>query len=144
MERAVSKLQTFINRSLRRILGIYWPGTISNVDQWETTGQARVRQEMTSRKWTWIGHILRRPNYCISRQALRWNPQGSRQRGDNARAVGEIQTTPSSREVFAGTSWNACPGQRGLEGLCQWSMFRDGIIKGFKSDHKHFYFETFI
>ena len=23
-------------------------------------------------------------------------------------------------------------GQRGLEGLCQWPMFRDGIIKGFR------------
>ena len=31
----------------------------------------------------------------------------------------------------AGTS---VQGQRGLEGLCQWPMFRDGIIKGFRSD----------
>ena len=36
---------------------------------------------MTSRKWTWIGHTLRRPNYCIARQALLWNSQGSRRRG---------------------------------------------------------------
>ena len=55
--------------------------TISKANLWETTGQAPVRQEMTSRKWTWIGHTLRRPNYCIARQALRWNPQGSRRRG---------------------------------------------------------------
>ena len=80
-EKTVSKLQTFINRCLRRILGIYGPATISNANLWETTGQAPVRQEMTSRKWTWIGHTLRRPNYCIARQALRWNPQGSRRRG---------------------------------------------------------------
>ena len=70
-EKTMSKLQTFINRCLRRILGIYWPATISNANLWETTGQAPVRQEMTSRKWTWIGHTLRRPNYCIARQALR-------------------------------------------------------------------------
>ena len=69
-EKTVSKLQTFINRCLCRILGIYWPATISNANLWETTGQAPVRQELTSRKWTWIGHTLRRPNYCIARQAL--------------------------------------------------------------------------
>ena len=48
---------------------------------WETTGQPPVRQNITSRKWTLIGHTLRRPNYCIVRQALRWNQQGGRRRG---------------------------------------------------------------
>ena len=80
-EKTMSKLQTFINRCLRRILDIYWPATISHANLWETTGQAPVRQEMTSRKWTWIGHTLGRPNYCIAQQALLWNPQGSRRRG---------------------------------------------------------------
>ena len=80
-EKTMSKLQTFINRCLRRILGIYWPATISNANLWETTGQAPVRQELTSRKWTWIGHTLRRPNHCVPRQALLWNPQVSRRRG---------------------------------------------------------------
>ena len=41
------------------------------------TGQAPVRQEMISRKWTWICYTLRRPNYCSARQALHWNPQAS-------------------------------------------------------------------
>jgi len=35
--------------------------------------------------------------------------------GDRATA-GETQTTPSSREVFPGTSWNACPGTEGTGG----------------------------
>ena len=65
---------------VRRVLGIYWLTTIGSA-AWETTGQAPMRQELTSRKWTWIGHTLRRPNYCIARQALLWNPQGSRRRG---------------------------------------------------------------
>ena len=43
---------------------------INNANLWETMGQAPVRQELTSRKWTWIGLTLRRPNYCIARQAL--------------------------------------------------------------------------
>lgn len=37
-EKTVSELQTFVNRCLRRILGIYWPVTISNFKLWETTG----------------------------------------------------------------------------------------------------------
>lgn len=52
IEKRESKLQTFINRCLRRILGIYWPATIINANLWEATGQEPVRQEMTSRKWT--------------------------------------------------------------------------------------------
>ena len=80
-EKTVSKLQTFINRCLRRILQIYWPDTISNASLWETTGQLPVKEQIKKRKWTWIGHTLRRSNTCIARQALGWNPQGSRRRG---------------------------------------------------------------
>ena len=69
-EKTVSKLQRFVNRCLRRILGISdWPATINNASLWETTGQAPMRQEIISTKWTWIGHTLRRLNYCIARQA---------------------------------------------------------------------------
>jgi len=77
-EKTVSKLQTFANRCLRRILQIYWPDTISNATLWETTGQLPVKEQIKKRKWTWIVHILRRSNTCIARQALGWNPQGSR------------------------------------------------------------------
>ena len=68
-EKTVSKLQPFVNRGLRRILGIFWPVTISNFNLWETTGQAPVRQQMMSRKWAWIGHTLTRSSDCIARQA---------------------------------------------------------------------------
>ena len=80
-ENTVSKLQTFVNRCLRRILQIYWPDTINNATLWESTGQLPVKEQIKKRKWTWIGHILRRPNTCLARQALGWNPQGSRRRG---------------------------------------------------------------
>jgi hypothetical protein len=33
------------------------------------------------RKWTWIGHTLRKGNEAIERKALNWNPQGKRRRG---------------------------------------------------------------
>ena len=37
--------------------------------------------QISKRKWRWIGHILRKPANNITRQALRWNPQGKRKRG---------------------------------------------------------------
>ena len=92
---------------------------------------------MTSRKWTWIGHTLRRPNYCIARQALPWNPQGSRRRGrPRNRWRRDTDHTIQSR----GLSWQQLErlsrDRGGLEGLCQWPMFRDGMIQGFRSDQK--------
>ena len=76
-EKTMSKLQTFVNRCLK----IYWPDTISNATLWEITGRLSVKEQIKKRKWTWIGHILRRSNTCTARQALGWNPQGSRRRG---------------------------------------------------------------
>jgi len=60
-----------INRCL---LHIYWPSTVSNFNLWEATGQTPVKQQIMSRKWTWIGHTLRRPMDCIALQDLFWNP----------------------------------------------------------------------
>ena len=75
------KVQTFINSCLRRILSIHWPDTISNNDLWQRVGLPPVEEEIKRRRWGWIGHTLRKPNTSITRQALRWNPQGTRKRG---------------------------------------------------------------
>ncbi|KAK2164714.1 hypothetical protein LSH36_60g09012 [Paralvinella palmiformis] len=75
------KLQTFINKCLRRILQIRWPYTISNSDLWEKTHQRNAGDEIRRRQWGWIGHTLRKPASTITRQALTWNPQGKRKRG---------------------------------------------------------------
>ena len=77
----VTKLQTFINKCLRRILKVYWPETIRNIDLWERTDQEPVEISMKRRKWRWIGHTLRKPANNITRQALDWNPSGTRKRG---------------------------------------------------------------
>ena len=77
----ITKVQTFINNCLRRILNIHWPDTISNNDLWQRTGQKPVEEEIRRRRWGWIGHTLRKPGTSITRQALRWNPQGKRRRG---------------------------------------------------------------
>ena len=71
------KIQSFINRCMRRILGIWWPNRIRNEDLWERTGQEKIQNQIAIRKWRWIGHTLRKPTDNITRQALRWNPQGN-------------------------------------------------------------------
>ena len=75
------RLQTFINRCLRRIVGVHWPDTISNADLYERTNQVPVETEMKRRKWRWIGHTLRQPRTNLARHSLRWNPQGKRSQG---------------------------------------------------------------
>ena len=76
-----NKLQTFTNRCLRNILNIRWPEIISNKNLWEETRQIPVEIEIKKRKWSWIGHTLRKPASNTTRQALEWNPQGKRKVG---------------------------------------------------------------
>ncbi len=75
------KIQAFIGRCLRRILGIWWPNRISNQELWEQTNQIPPINQLKKRKWTWIGHTLRKGSGNITRKALQWNPQGKRKRG---------------------------------------------------------------
>ena len=75
-EKNLSKLQTFINRCLHRILRVYWSYTISNVNLWKITEQASLTQQIMNRKSSWIGHTLRKPSDWV----LWWNPQGKRRR----------------------------------------------------------------
>jgi len=77
----IHKLQTFVNRSLRRIMNIHWPERISNQELWRRTNQTPIEAEIRKRKWGWIGHTLRKPVDNINRQSLVWNPQGKRKRG---------------------------------------------------------------
>ena len=65
---------------------------------------------------------------CIARQALLWNPQESRRRG---RPCNTWRRDTDHTMKSRGLSWHQ------LEGLCQWPMFRDGIIRGFRSDQTH-------
>ncbi|PFX27744.1 putative uncharacterized transposon-derived protein F52C9.6 [Stylophora pistillata] len=75
------KLEVFINKSLRNILGIWWPRNVSNKELWRQTGQRPVEQEIRQRAWGWIGNTLRRPDGHVVKRALEWNPQGKRKRG---------------------------------------------------------------
>lgn len=77
----INKVQVFINNSLRRICGIRWPEKMANRELWKLTGQDPVEMVIKRRRWSWIGHTLRRSSTSITRQALRWTPQGCRHRG---------------------------------------------------------------
>ena len=76
-----NKLQTFTNHCLRHILRIFWPNRINNINLWERTNQETIEIQLIRRKWSWIGHTLRKDTTTITKQALTWNPQGKRSRG---------------------------------------------------------------
>ncbi|XP_044573417.1 uncharacterized protein LOC123257659 [Drosophila ananassae] len=80
-QRMMTKLQSFINKCLRIICGIFWPKRLSNSDLWRNTGEAPIHHQIKKKKWKWIGHALRKKTDSIVRKALDWNPQGSRRVG---------------------------------------------------------------
>ena len=75
------KVQVFINKCLRRILGIKWQDKISNEEILARTEQTPVDVVIKNRKWRWIRHTLRKNRSCIAKQALKWTPQGTRHQG---------------------------------------------------------------
>ena len=36
--------------------------------------------DITRRKWTWIGHVLRKDSGDVAKESLFWKPEGKRQR----------------------------------------------------------------
>jgi len=40
-----------------------------------------IENQIKRRKWSWIGHTLRKEVGAIEKTALDWNPQGYRRRG---------------------------------------------------------------
>ena len=57
-------LQTFINKCLRYILKTKWQDKATNKETWRRTDQHSIRREIARRKWTWIGHTLRKQKQC--------------------------------------------------------------------------------
>jgi len=75
------KIQVFVNKCLRQILKIRWPGKISNIHLWRKTQQKNIMHEITQSMWRWIGHTWRKDPDDATRHALERNPQGKRKRG---------------------------------------------------------------
>jgi hypothetical protein len=76
----ITRLQTFVNKYLRRIMNIKWFDRITNEDLWSITQQKTIENQIKSRKWNWIGHTLHKEIGAIEKTALDWNPQGHRRR----------------------------------------------------------------
>ena len=74
----IKKLQTFLNRCIRTILGVRWMDRVRNEELWERANQVSMEEEIKKRRWRWIGHTLRKSTASISRHSLKWNPQGKR------------------------------------------------------------------
>ncbi len=75
------RLNSWQNRCLRKILRIFWPQTITNVELYNQTRQEPLNNYIKRRRWKWIGHILRMPQAKIPSVALTWAPEGKRKRG---------------------------------------------------------------
>jgi hypothetical protein len=76
-----AQLQTFVNKRLRIILGIFYPNWITNDDLWRRTRQEKIATIIRRRRWRWLRHTLRKADTSITKQALTWNPQGTRKKG---------------------------------------------------------------
>ena len=62
-----------------------WTSDDSTKSEMRIFGKEQTRNpiniQIKKRKWAWIGHTLRKPPNSITKQALKWNPQGKRNRG---------------------------------------------------------------
>ena len=119
----ITKLQTFVNRCLRRILNIWWPQKISNEDLWKNTNETPILYQIRHRKWGWIGHTLRKPKNNITRQALLWNPQGKRKRGRPRNTwrrdtIAEVETAGYTWKHLEMVAQNKTRWRHLLSGLC--------------------------
>ena len=72
------RVQVFVNRFLRSILGIRWPLVIWNEDLWEITNKERVANEIRRSKQ--YGHTLSKPKDWVTRQVLFWISWSRRER----------------------------------------------------------------
>ena len=116
------RIQTFVNSCLRRIFGIRWPERMKNEDLWERSGQEQMAVQILRRKWGWIGHTLRKPPSCTTRQVLNWNPQGKRKRG-RPRTTWRRDTEEELKQH--GLSWTETT--RAAQNRVRWRSVVDGL-----------------
>jgi hypothetical protein len=62
-------------------MGRIWLEVISNTELWDATAEKPTVLEIKMRKSRWFGRTLRKGDGPIEKQALDWNPQGTRRRG---------------------------------------------------------------
>ena len=75
------KLNVFQHKCLRKILKVYWPMKISNEEIRERSGTRTIDEQVRTRRWKWLGHVLRMPSDKNPKIALTWAPEGRRRKG---------------------------------------------------------------
>ena len=83
-ERDLAKQFSFHTTSLRKMLCIFWPRTISNRDLLAQCQQEDMETTITRKQWRWIEHMLHMDANSITKIAIHWTPEGKRKRGDNS------------------------------------------------------------
>ena len=127
----MSRVQTFANTCLRRILRIRWPEKIRNQELWRLTKQQPIEEDILKRRWRWIGHTLRKPATSTTRQALTWNPQGKRKRG---RPRNTWRRDLDADMKKAGRNWGEL--ERLAQDRAEWRGFVDGLCPRRGNRHK--------
>ena len=75
------KVNTFHTKSLRRIMKIFWPLTITKDVLLQKRGSLPMSQTLMKRRWTWTGHVLRQDEESLAKTALYWTPESKRRWG---------------------------------------------------------------
>ena len=75
------RIDTFIQKCLRRILKIYYPNMISNDELYKLANIQKVSTTIQYRRRRYIGHILRQNPASYQHAIIKWQPQGKRSLG---------------------------------------------------------------
>ena len=117
----LTRIQTFINKCLRRILYLKWTDKVSNTTH---------RNEIKKSKW--------KPSETITRHADKWNPPGKRRRGRSRNTWQRDIKWKQNRWITPGEIL-----EKMATDITQWRSLVDGLIpseqtginKTNKSDH---------
>jgi len=86
----------------------------------ESNRTRRYKFRLRKRKFSWIGHTLRKEDGEITKAALLWNPQGNRKRGrlrnswrssvikEAGRSWNELRFLAADRQKWKGLIDNLC------------------------------------
>ena len=77
----IRRVRVFQQKCLRTILRMFYPNLVRNEVVLERTEQKDIAEDIVSRKWRWIGHIMRRKDNHLTMQAIKWHITGRRNRG---------------------------------------------------------------
>ena len=99
------KLDVFLHRCLRRMLRIDWTQHVSNEEVRRRAGIKEVVSEtVRRRRWSFIGHTLRRGSRDLAKDALTWTPEGKRRRGRPKETY--RRTVERERQQLGFSSWS--------------------------------------